>query len=704
MDSFFSRKYVIQAIFIAITLILIGRIFYIQVIDDQYLLSANNNVLRRLIIYPASGIILDRHNKVLVQNEPVYDLMVIPGQVTPFDTLGFCNLIGIGKPEFDFQFKKAKRYSLFRASIFEKQLSATTSAAMQERLFEYPGFYVQNRSVRFYPDSTAAQFLGYIGEVNDKEIEKSGNFYNKGDYIGKSGIEKSYEDLLRGQRGVRNIMVDVHNREKGRFFEGRYDTLAVSGDNLISSLDKTIQQLGEKLMNNKIGSIVAIEPSTGEVLAFVSSPKYDPNMMVGRQRGNNYMKLLVDDNKPMFIRPTQAEYPPGSIFKVINALVAQQFHSINYNTYYSCYGGYSYGYRGRGYMKCTHKHGTLNLIGAIQESCNTYFGYTYAKMIDQSGMRPINGYRKWRDAVSKFGVGSKLDIDLPGERKGLLPSDELYTKRWKSEKWSSGFNISLSIGQGELGITPLQMANVMAVVANRGFYYKPHLIKAIGTKKIIRGEFTKKNYVGIDTQYFTPVIEGMSRVVKYGTAFYSKIDNIEICGKTGTVQNPRGADHSVFVAFAPRINPKIAIAVVVENAGYGATWSAPIASLLIEKYLTDSLSRPKNYIDRLLNANLLPLKPVVLTKPIKDSAMGKRNKDTLNKILKTQVPKKSISSAPKTSVKPNPITPIKTARKTTDTLKKITSTPVSKLKTLTPKKTKDTVYNKNTVQTQKKEP
>jgi penicillin-binding protein 2 len=663
MDSFFSRKYVIQAIFIAITLTLLLRIFYIQVMDDQYLLSANNNVLRRLIIYPARGIILDRNLKVLAQNEPVYDLMVIPGQVAPFDTLAFCNLIGIPKLAFYRQFIKAQKYSLYRASVFEKQLSAKTSAALQERLFEYPGFYVQNRSVRYYPDSTAAQFLGYIGEVNDREIEKSASFYNKGDYIGKSGIEKSYEDLLRGQRGVRNIMVDVHNREKGRFFEGKYDTLAVSGDNLIASLDKRIQLLGEQLMRNKIGSIVAIEPETGEILAFVSSPGYDPNMMVGRQRGNNYMKLLDDSNKPMFIRPTQAEYPPGSIFKVINALVAQQFQAIDYNTIYSCPGGYRYGYRG--FMKCTHVHGSLNLIGAIQESCNTYFGYTYAKMVDKSGLRPINGFRKWREAVSKFGIGSKLDIDLPGERKGLLPTAELYTKRWKSERWGSGFNISLSIGQGELGITPLQMANVVAIVANRGFYYKPHLIKAIGAKKIIRPEFTKKNYVGIDTQYFSPVIEGMSRVVKQGTAYYSKINDIEMCGKTGTVQNPHGENHSVFFAFAPRNNPKIAIAVVVENAGYGATWSAPIASLLVEKYLKDSISRPKYYTDRLLNANLLPKKPIpLISKRVRDSLRLVFTKDSLKKLPQT----KNSNAKPKDTLKRN--LTIKTPKKLLDTLRK----------------------------------
>lgn len=606
MNSFFTRKYIIQGLFIVIALILLVRLFYIQVIDDRYKLSADNNVLRKLVIYPARGIILDRYEKVLVQNEPIYDLMIIPMQVKPFDTLEFCRLIDITKEEFDKKYKKANNYSRYRASLFEKQLSAKTYAGFQEKLFEFPGFYVLNRSVRYYPDSTAAQFLGYIGEVNDREIEKSDNFYSQGDYIGKSGIEKSYEDLLRGQRGVKNIMVDVHNREQGAFFEGKYDTIAVAGDKLISSLDKKLQKYGENLMVNKIGSIVAIEPSTGEILAFVSSPKYDPNMMVGRQRGNNYMKLLKDPNKPMFIRPTQAEYPPGSIFKVVNALVAQQMGAINTNTYFNCPGGYRYGTRGL--MKCTHVHGTINLEKSIETSCNTYYGYTFNRMIDKTGLKPSHAYTRWRDAVLKFGIGNELGIDLPGERNGLVPKTEYFTKKWGSDKWGSSFTISLSIGQGELGITPLQMANVMAIVANRGFYYTPHLIKAIGDQKIVKKEYTVKNNAGIDSKYFEPVIEGMSRVVNSpsGTGYFSKINDIEICGKTGTVQNPHGADHSVFVAFAPRNNPKIAIAVIVENAGYGSTWSAPIASLMIEQYLRDSITRPKAYTDRLLNANLLP--------------------------------------------------------------------------------------------------
>jgi penicillin-binding protein 2 len=606
MNSFFARKFVVQGIFIAAAIILLVRLFYIQVISDEYILSAENNVIRRLPVYPARGVILDRNEHILVRNEPVYDLMVIPKEVKAFDTIEFCNLIGIDKKGFDRRFKKATSYSPYKASIFEKQLSVQIYGSFQEKLSNFPGFFVQNRTVRRYPDSIASHFLGYIGEVNPKVIENSKGFYLQGDYHGITGIERSYEELLRGQRGVQNLMVDALNRPKGSYADGKYDTIAVSGEYLISSLDLDLQKLGEQLMKNKIGSIVAIEPSTGEILSFVSSPGYDPNLMVGRQRGNNYMALLNDKYKPMFVRPIQAEYPPGSIFKVVNALVAQQFGLINENTYFFCPGGYRYGRRG--FMGCTHVHGSIGLKGSITESCNTYYGYTYARMIDQAGMRPVNAYKKWRTAVSAFGIGTALGIDLPGERNGLLPKADLYTKRYKNDKWGSAFTISLSIGQGELGITPLQMANVMAIVANRGFYYKPHLIKAIGDKKIIKAEFLKKNDAGINPSYFDVIIDGMSAVVNQpsGTAWYSKIPEIEMCGKTGTVQNPHGKDHSVFVAFAPRENPKIAIAVVVENAGFGGTWSAPIASLMVEKYISKKINRPQAYMDRLINANLLP--------------------------------------------------------------------------------------------------
>ncbi|PWG79980.1 penicillin-binding protein 2 [Pararcticibacter amylolyticus] len=628
MNSFFQRRYVVQGIFITIAIILLARLFYIQIIDKSYFISANYNVLRKVTIYPARGVILDRKGKILVQNEPVYDLMVIPREVTPFDTLELCRLISLTKEDFKKKFNKANSFSPYRGSTLEKQLSAVTFAKLQEKLFEFPGFYIQKRSVRRYPDSIAAQFLGYINEVNETDIEKSHGFYRPGDYIGRTGVEKAYEEVLRGQRGVQLLMVDAFNRPKGHYSEGRYDTLAAAGEKLISSLDKDLQKFGEQLMKNKIGSIVAIEPSSGEILSFISSPGYDPNLMVGRYKGNNYMRLLNSPNKPLFIRPIQAEYPPGSIFKVINALVGQQFGLINSGTQFFCGGGYRYGRRGL--MRCTHVHGTLDLSQSIQHSCNTYYGYVYNRMIDHAGMRPVKAYQKWREAVNRFGVGSKLNIDMPNERRGNLPTAEFYTRHFKSDKWTSSYNISLSIGQAELGITPLQMANVVATVANRGFFYKPHLIKAIGEKNVIKEEFTKKNSVGIDSRYFVPVIEGMSRVVNQpgGTASYSRIPDIEICGKTGTVQNPHGEDHSVFFAFAPRNNPKIAIAVVIENAGFGATWSAPIASLMIEKYLRDSIARPKAYVERILNANLLPgarprVRPV--QRPAGDSTAQKQD-------------------------------------------------------------------------------
>ncbi|TDS12209.1 penicillin-binding protein 2 [Sphingobacterium paludis] len=609
MNSFFARKFVIQGIFIAVALIIVIRLFYIQIIDESYLLSANNNVLRKVVVYPARGVIFDRKGKVLVQNEPVYDLMVTPREAKEIDTALLCQLIDIDLEGYKTRMDKARDHSPYRASIFEKQLSSATYAQLQEHLYKFRGFYVQNRTVRSYPDSIAPQLLGFIQEVNDKDIERSNGFYRSGDYIGGSGIERSYEDLLRGQRGVKNQMVDALNRPKGVFMEGKYDTLAVSGEGLISTIDRDLQYLAEKLMKGKMGSVVAIEPATGEILTLVSAPSYDPNVMVGRQRGNNYMKLLNDETKPLFIRPIQASYPPGSVFKVVAALTAQQAGIINQQTVFNCPGGYRYG-GGRAFMRCTHVDGPTDLIKSIQRSCNTYYGYTYARMIDSRGMSGPQAYDLWREGLLKFGLGQKLGIDLPGERPGLVPTSDFYTKRYGSGKWRSGYNVSLSIGQGELGITPLQMANIMAIVANKGFYYRPHLVKGIGEKKIIKKEFTEKISAGVDEKYYAPVIEGMSRAVNMpgGTAYSVRIPSIEMCGKTGTAQNPHGENHAVFFAFAPRENPKIAIAVFVENAGYGGTWAGPIANMLVEKYINDTISLPKYIQDRIYNANFIPKK------------------------------------------------------------------------------------------------
>ncbi len=604
-NSFFERKYVIVGIFIAIAIAIVARLFYLQVIDDSYLLSANNNVLRKIAVFPARGVILDRNGKILVQNEPVYDILVTPREVKDLDTALLCQLLDIDKVDFQDRMDKARAYSPYRSSPFEKMVSTETYAKFQEHQYKFKGFYVQNRTVRNYPDSIAAHFLGYIQEVNDKDIERSHGFYRAGDYIGANGIERSYEDLLRGHRGVKNLMVDALNRPKGVFMDGKYDTLAVSGEGLVSSLDKDLQQLAERLMKNKMGSVVAIEPSTGEILTFVSSPAYDPNLMVGKDRGNNYMKLLHDPTKPLFIRPTQASYPPGSVFKVVSALTAQQAGVITPHTIFNCPGGYRYG-GGRAIMRCTHVDGPTDLIKSIQRSCNTYYGYVYAKMIDSRGMSSPKAYELWREALTKFGLGHPLGIDLPGEKGGFVPDASYHTKHYGNEKWGSSYTISLSIGQGQLGITPLQMANIMAIVANRGFYYRPHLIKGIGEKQIVKDEFTEKIWAGVDEKHYEPVIEGMSRAVSSGTAVGSKIKDIEMCGKTGTVQNPHGDNHAVFFAFAPRVNPKIAIAVFVENAGYGGVWAAPIASMLIEKYINDTISLPKYIQDRIYNANLLP--------------------------------------------------------------------------------------------------
>ncbi len=603
MNVFFERKYVVQGIFILVGIVLLIKLFYIQVIDNKYVVSANSNVLRKLVIYPARGIVYDRHNKILVQNEPVYDLLVIPRQILPFDTSELCRLIGIKREVLISKLKKARSFSPVKSSIIEKQLSARTYATFQEKLFEFPGFFVQNRTVRKYPNAMAAHILGYIGEVDERVIEKSGNYYQMGDYLGISGIEKSYEEVLKGRRGVKNIMVDVFNRAKGSYEDGKYDTTALAGEKLICSLDLQLQQYGELLMRNKRGSVVAIEPNTGEILAYISSPNYDPNLLVGRQRGSNYSKLVQDELKPLFNRPIQAQYPPGSIFKIVQALVGQQEGVLTPQTVFPCGGGYRIGGL---LVRCTHNHPPLNLEESIQYSCNAYYCNAFRKMIDQGPYsNPQEGFEVWRNRVQKFGLGTKLNIDLPNELDGLLPTQKRYDRIYGKARWKSSTIISLSIGQGELGVTPMQMANLMSILANRGYYYIPHLIKGIGERKIVKPEYTKKNYVDINPAYFETVINGMEKVVQSGTAYWSRIPNIIMCGKTGTVENPHGKDHSVFVAFAPKDNPKIAIAVVIENAGFGASWAAPIASMMVEQYLTGAVTKPKYYQERILEANLI---------------------------------------------------------------------------------------------------
>jgi penicillin-binding protein 2 len=584
-----ERKFIVSGIFIVVGLIYIIRLFYIQVIDVSYKLSANNNVLRYVTEFPSRGLIYDRKGRLMVYNEAVYDLMIIPKQVKNIDTAEFCKLIGISTEIFKKKFFKAKNYSPVKSSIFEKQLSAETYAAFQEKQYKFAGFWVEARTLRKYPKPVAGHTLGYIGEV-DSGVCKKNPYYRMGDYIGISGIEQAYEKELRGKRGLKIQMVDVFNRIKGSFQEGRFDTLAVSGDNLITSLDAVIQEYGEQLMQNKMGSIAAIDPSTGEILAMVNGPNYDPNLMVGRVRTQNYAKMLVDPTKPLFNRAQQAYYPPGSTFKLINGLIGQQEGNLFPSTRYSCHRGYQMGSIKIG---CHEHPSPLDLRQSVQQSCNAYYCNVFRTIIDNPKYTSTEqAYNVWRNYVLSFGVGKKLNIDLPHELRGMVPSQEYYDKYFGKGHWRSSTIVSLAIGQGELGVTPLQMANIMAVIANRGYYYIPHIVKAVGDKLYIKPEYQKKNYSMINPKYFDIMIDGMQDVVESGTAAASKVKGITICGKTGTAQNPHGKDHSLFVGFAPRENPKIAIAVMVENGGFGAAWAAPIASLMIEKYLTDTISRP----------------------------------------------------------------------------------------------------------------
>jgi len=658
MNSFFERRYIIAGIFITIFIILLARLFYIQIIDDRYTQYANNNVRRQNILYPARGPILDRNGKVLVQNKPFYDIMVTPKQVKPFDTAEFCKLLGIDRVGFDKRWAKAMKYSPTLSSPFEKQIPAQAFASIQERLSEFPGFDSSTIYLRAYPDSVAAQFLGYIGEVTDRDIKRSQGYFHPGEYIGVTGVEKSYDAVLRGQRGVQNLIVDARGKSKGHYENGLFDTAAVAGQRLMSSLEINIQKLGEQLMHNKVGSIVAIEPSTGEILCYVSSPTYDPNLMVGRERGNNAAKLYQDPFDPFLIRPIQARYPPGSSFKPLSALIALQEGIITPQTTYYCPGVY---HAGNHPVKCFHNeaHGTVDLSSAVAKSCNGYFSMVFQRLLDHDGVKQMEAtFTNWRADVNKFGLGSKLGVDMPGESRGNLPTPLHYDNMYKAGGWHSSTIISLAIGQGELAVTPLQMANLECTIANHGYFYKPHLIKAIGAENIIKKEYTERNYVGIDSQYFEPVIDGMQAVVENGTAVRSKIPGIVMCGKTGTAQT-NGEDHSVFVAFAPRDHPKIAIAVVVENSGEGADWAAPIASFIVEKYLKGSISTRESGItpEYFENANKLPdlsykLKAKTadsLKKVKKDSllklqnsktASRKNKKDTSNKYFAVQIKNK----------------------------------------------------------------
>jgi len=599
--NFDKRKLVIISIFLVVGMVYIARLFYVQVYQDKYILSAQNNVVRKRVIYPSRGLIYDRNGRVLVANDVAYDLMITPNQMGSIDTNRFCKLLNISKDDFIKYYNNARHYSPYKASLFIGQLPKDEFAYLQEILYEFPGFFVQKRTLRRYPYEVAALNLGDVGEVNRYELTHN-SYYALGDYIGKSGLEKFYENELRGSKGAEYVVVDVFNRVKGSYKEGKFDTLAVQGENLYTGLDLELQAYGEKLMVNKIGSIVAIEPSSGEILSLVSSPTFDPTMLVGRKRGENFNVLVNDSLKPLYNRAIMATYPPGSAFKLVNALAALQEKAITPSTQFVCNGPLSVP------IKCTHNHITpLSLISGIQQSCNPFFWQTFKSTLENSKYRKTrDAYEAWYKIVKSFNLGEKFDSDLMYESRGNIPSPEYYDKLYRG-RWNALTVRSLAIGQGEILISPIQLANMTAIIANRGYFYSPHLVRAIATPENLTESARKKNRVLVDSLHFEIVIDGMEKVASIGgTAWRAALDSIAVCGKTGTVQNPHGRDHSVFIAFAPKENPKIAIAVVVENAGdYGGTWAAPIASLMMEKYFYGVIKH-KEKEKRILEADLIP--------------------------------------------------------------------------------------------------
>lgn len=591
-----------MAIFIAIGLTFLLRLFFIQVIDDTYKASADNQALRYVTQYPSRGIIYDRNEELLAFNEAAYDLMVTPRQVIqPFDTHNFCALVGVTQEDFVERMKKAKRHSRYKASAFEKQIPADEWAVISEKIYQYPGFYGEKRTLRRYPLPVASHVLGYISEVSKRDIERE-PYYQMGDYLGVSGLEKTYEQDLRGTRGMKVLMVDVHNSVKGKYMNGSLDSLPVPGINIVSTLDRKLQAYGEYLMQGKKGSIVAIEPSTGEILAMVSAPSYDPNLLVGRDRSRNYVELSANDSlDPLFNRAINAVYRPGSIFKLVQSLIGLQEGVITPQTRIRC---------NRGIIACHGSHTNDDLKGAIQHSCNPYYHQVYKRLI-QSGKAnsifedsPI-GLTNWREYVLSFGLGTTLETDIAGVKKGFVPDVAFYNKWYGEKRWAFSTIYSNSIGEGELGVVPIQMANLACILANRGYYYTPHLVKERGGNPK-RDKYLKRNYTMIDSIHFQTVLDALEAVVNEpgGTARRARIDSIIVCGKTGTVQNKDRPDHSVFMAFAPRENPQIAIAVYVEDAGFGGTWAAPISSLMIEQYINDSIQNPLKE-QRIVEANFL---------------------------------------------------------------------------------------------------
>ena len=595
-NQYSNRSGIVKVIFLAIGVLFVLRLSMLQLFDKEYKVKAENQSLRNVTQYPARGLMYDRNGELLVYNEAVYDLMVIPRMVKDLDTDYFCHAVGITRQSFNERMEKAYKFSPYSASIFMKQISKEDFGRWENLLYRFKGFYVSKRTLRLYGKPIAAHVLGYVGEVNDQEI-KEDRYYKQGDYIGKSGLEASYEKELRGIKGKKIMHVDVHNREIGPYMHGQMDTLPREGMNLYTTLDAELQEYAEMVMANKRGCIVAIEPSTGEVLTLLSAPCYDPNLLVGRIRGENFARLSSDISKPLFNRALQAKYPPGSIFKVAQAMIALHLGVITPTTGFVC----------DKIIGCHGHPSARSVQEAIKMSCNPYFYYTYRRVIQQGKYKNAAkdsqyGLTVWHDYMLRFGFGQRLGIDLPNVKAGNIPDTAFYNRWYGKNRWSFITIYSNSIGQGEVEVVPLQMANLACIVANRGYFYTPHLVRYYGPDSTKNPAFYEKHETGIERQYFDIAARGMYDVVHGagGTAHKADVPGLDVCGKTGTAEN-YGNDHSVFIAFAPRDNPKIAVAVYVENAqGGGGTWAAPIASLIIEKYINGEVKRKefeKYYID-----------------------------------------------------------------------------------------------------------
>lgn len=588
------RKLLLLTLVVFVGIAFIARLYYLQVYNSKNYNPLNDTAIRKVFTYPKRGYVYDRNGELLVANQPSYDVMVIPREVEEFNISEFCSLLKITEEKFHKTIEKAKNYSPRLPYVFLSNLSKDDYAVLQEKMRKYDGFYIQRRSIRTYQKTIGANVLGDIGEVNQSIINKDG-YYRKGDLIGKQGVEKTYEKILRGIKGTKFIQKDRFNRDIGPFENGKNDTIAKPGKDITITIDSKLQEYGELLMKNKRGGIIAIEPGSGEILALVSGPTYNPNLLVGRNRSDNFNKMLKDSiANPMFDRALQAMYAPGSPFKAINALIALQEGVVTPDDKFRCNLGFKYGNRRMG---CHVHRSPANMNIGIYESCNAYFGNVYLKIMDKYDSR-VDAMNKWSNHVKSFGLGNYLNNDLSVGQPGKIPNSDTYDRNYGKGKWYPTFSISNAIGQGEVLATPIQLANMAAAIGNRGHYFTPHIIKNI-EGDTIPSKFTKPKYTTIDKKHFEPVIQGMFDVYNKGTAEMLKVKGIEICGKTGTAENfaiiegkkTQLTDHSIFVAFAPKDNPKIAVAVFIENGYFGSRFAGKMASLMIEKYIKNEISR-----------------------------------------------------------------------------------------------------------------